>query len=69
MSDKITVGPEEIKPQLLTSYATGIHWAVTGLDYAQAKIRVRKDDALLLFMQAHGIDYSKVYEVIDDDDL
>lgn len=42
---------------------------VTGLDYANRKIRVDKDDALLVYMQDNGIDYAKLYEVVEPEEF
>jgi hypothetical protein len=39
----------------------------TGKDYHLKKIPIRKSDPLLKYMQAHNIDYTKKYEVIEDE--
>lgn len=42
---------------------------MTGLDYANRKIQVSKDDSLLRYMQDNGIDYSKHYDVVEPEEF
>jgi hypothetical protein len=52
--------------EYLNDKATGMMWP-TGKEWATRKIRVRKDDSLLLFMQAHNIAWEHLYEVVEED--